>query len=535
MNALPSISAPSRKEALTLEALRALDGAPLVTFLRERRWFGAKAGVPRTARIVDVVPLPWSDGAFVVARVLVETDQGSRHYQVPLALREGVAAPPSPTAPKAVVARVTWPGGEGLLFDAVEDPSFRRSLADAFAKVDGEEHQGPGVRWVIEPIGAAPLVIPRTAELRVGAAEQSNTSVFFDDEAVLKLFRRLEVGEHPDLEVTRFLTLDARFAHTPTLLGSVRFVHDNAGGAVEVAGMLQEVVPGAMDAWSFALQRGEPYFAAPKERETADTFASDAERLGVITREMHEALSSNEQNESFATEPATGDDVRRWADDARTWIERSLTLLGKQLDASALPKERLAEAKVLFGRREHYLAWVEEIVDEVGDDAGFRTRIHGDYHLGQVLRTQSDDFMIIDFEGEPARALEERRAKASPLRDVAGMLRSFAYAAATLGMNVAKQHDMATRELRVGRWERGAREAFMRGYLRGADGAPAPRAAGSEHDEPGILPEARENVSRLLALFETEKAFYELAYELNNRPTWAWIPMRGISKLLVRT
>ena len=515
-----------------METLRALDGDPLVTFLLERRWFGAKAGAPRTARIVDLVPLPWSDGAFVVARVLVETEQMSRHYQVPLALREGVAAPPSPTSPQAVVARVAWPGGEGLLFDAVEDPSFRRSLADAFAKVDGEAHQGDRVRWEIEPIGAAPLVIPLTADLRVGAAEQSNTSLFFDDEAILKLFRRLEAGEHPDLEVTRFLTLDARFAHTPTLLGSVRFVSDD--GAVEVAGMLQEVVPGAVDAWAFALERGAPYFAAPKDREVADAFATEAERLGVITREMHEALASNEQNESFAPEPATGDDVRRWADDARSWIERSLALLGRQLEGNALPKERVPEAQALFKRREHYLAWVEEIVEEVGDDAGFRTRVHGDYHLGQVLRTKSDDFMIIDFEGEPARPLDERRAKASPLRDVAGMLRSFAYAAATLGTNAAKRHDMATRELRVGRWERAAREAFMRGYLQAADRASASHALGSEHDEPGILPEARENVTRLLALFETEKAFYELAYELNNRPTWAWIPMRGISKLLVR-
>ena len=529
---IPSISAPSRRDALTLETLRALDGAFLVSFLLERRWFGAKAGAPRTARIVDLIPLPWSDGAFVVARVLVEDDRATRHYQLPLALREGLAAPPAPAAPKAVVARVTWPGGDGLLFDAVEDPSFRRALADAFGKVDGEEHRGARVRWLIEPAGAAPPITPLTAELRVGSAEQSNTSVFFDDVAILKIFRRLEVGEHPDLEVTRFLTLDARFAHTPTLLGSSRFVHDD--GAVEVAGMLQEVVPGAVDAWAFALERGEPYFAAPKDHDVPDTFATEAEQLGVITREMHEALASNDQNESFSAEPATSDDVRRWADDARAWIDRSLMLLGRQLETKAFPKERVAEAQVLFGRREHYLGWVEELVDAVGDDAGFRTRTHGDYHLGQVLRTRSDDFMIIDFEGEPARSLEERRAKMSPLRDVAGMMRSFAYAAATLGLNAAKKHDMATRELRVGRWERGAREAFMRGYMRGGDAASTPRAAGSEHDEPGILPETPENVTRLLALFETEKAFYELAYELNNRPTWAWIPMRGISKLLVR-
>jgi trehalose synthase-fused probable maltokinase len=297
---------------------------------------------------------------------------------------------------------------------------------------------------------------------------------------------------------------------------------------------LQELVPGAADAWAFALERGAPYFNAPADRDVADAFAGEAERLGTITREMHEALAGDESNESFAPEPATSDDVRRWADDARSWIERSLQLLGRQLEAKSFPKERIPEAQVLFGRREHYLAWVEEIVDEVGDDAGFRIRIHGDYHLGQVLRTKSDDFMIIDFEGEPARPLEERRAKASPLRDVAGMLRSFAYAAATLSMNVEKTHDLRTREVRAGRWERGAREAFLRGYSQTGRGVSQARPPGSEHEEPGILPEEPENVRRLLSLFETEKAFYELAYELNNRPTWAWIPMRGISKLLVK-
>ena len=530
---LSSISAPSQQQVLTLDVLRALDGAPLVAFLLERRWFGAKAGAPRSARIVELVPLPWNGGAFAIARVAVESDQAERHYQLPLALREGLAAPPSPAAPKAAIASITWPGGEGLLYDAVEDPSFRRALADAFAKPGGEEHRGARLRWVIEPIGAAPLVVPLSAELRVGSAEQSNTSIFFDDEAILKLFRRLETGEHPDLELTRFLTIDAHFVHTPTLLGAIRLVHDD--GTVEVAGMLQEVVPGAKDAWAFALERGAPYFTVPKDREPSDTFAAEAERLGAITRDMHEALASDEDREAFAPEPATSDDVRRWADDTRGWIERSLALLGRQLDAKALPKERMGEAQVLFSRREHYLAWVEEIVESVGDDAGFRIRIHGDYHLGQVLRTKSDDFMIIDFEGEPARPLEERREKASPLRDVAGMLRSFAYAASMLSMRIEKTHDLPTREVRAGRWERSARDAFLRGYAQGAEGeSGAHHAPGSEHDEPGILPEEPENVRRLLALFETEKAFYELAYELNNRPAWAWIPMRGISKLLVR-
>jgi maltose alpha-D-glucosyltransferase/alpha-amylase len=172
----------------------------------------------------------------------------------------------------------------------------------------------------------------------------------------------------------------------------------------------------------------------------------------------------------------------------------------------------------LARRSERYLGLVDEIVNTIRGDAGRAIRIHGDYHLGQVLRTARDDFMIIDFEGEPARPLAERREKASPLRDVAGMLRSFAYAAATLGME-EKSLDVGTREVRIGRWERDVREAFLRGYLRN-DG------------KSKILPSDTEHTRSLLRLFETEKAFYELAYELNNRPQWTWIPMRGIAKLL---
>ena len=173
-------------------------------------------------------------------------------------------------------------------------------------------------------------------------------------------------------------------------------------------------------------------------------------------------------------------------------------------------------------RADHYLNVVDEIVSTLHGDAGLAIRIHGDYHLGQVLRTARDDFMIIDFEGEPARSLAERRAKASPLRDVAGMLRSFAYASATLGTE-AKGLDQGTREVRIGRWERDTRDAFLRGYLSSDDrGAP----------QRGILPDNTDHTRALLRLFELEKVFYELSYELNNRPDWAWIPMRGIAKLL---
>jgi maltose alpha-D-glucosyltransferase/alpha-amylase len=200
----------------------------------------------------------------------------------------------------------------------------------------------------------------------------------------------------------------------------------------------------------------------------------------------------------------------------------AITLLEHAITTPELPKERLPEAQALIRRRDHYLGWINEIDDTIGDDVGLRIRVHGDYHLGQVLRSSSREFMVIDFEGEPSRSLEERREKTSPLKDVAGMLRSFAYAAATLAMATEKSLDVATRELRVARWERDVRAAYLVGYLVTGD-----------DDDPGFLPEDTAHVRQLLSLFEAEKAFYELAYELNNRPAWAWIPMRGISKLFL--
>lgn len=525
------------RAALTLPVLEGLAGEPLVSFLRPRRWFGEKAAtlVGADARFVGVVPLPWDDGRFAIARLEVGGEGGIRSYQLPLALRRAGDPLPDDARPPAALARVVWPGGDGELVDAVDDARFLRHLADVFAK--GESFGGDGARWVVEPLGATRLVVPEHTPIRVGSAEQSNTSILFGEEAILKLYRRLEPGEHPDLEVTRFLTLDARFTHTPTLLGVVRFELGEGNAETIVAGMLQEIVPRARDAWADALARGAAYFGAASGGkgggEPVHGFEADAERLGAITREMHEALASDDDAPAFAPEPATHDDVERWAEGARRSIDESIVLLERQLAAGALPKDRVPEAQALARRRAHYHQWVEELVNDIGDDAGFRIRVHGDYHLGQLLRTASDDFMIIDFEGEPARSLAARREKGSPLRDVAGMLRSFAYAAATLAMRHGQQLDLATREIRGGRWERVARDAFLRGYLGG--GGEREHREGSEHDEPGILPEEPANVTRLLALFETEKAFYELAYELNNRPDWAWIPMRGISKLLVRS
>jgi trehalose synthase-fused probable maltokinase len=460
----------------------------LLEFLRQQRWFGAKGAAPKSARIVDSVPLPTAGGRYSFARAVVETDDGERSYQLVMAT-------------------------DGSTFDATHHDTFRKGLIAALNT--GARAESGALRWIAEPVSG---VTPPSSDLptKLGSAEQSNTSILVGDQAIIKLFRTLQPGIHPDVEVTRFLTTRAGFANTPRLIASASF-QDERGSYV--AAMMQELVPGAIDAWSYALEQSREYFAAPKGKDLPIRFVEDARGLGQITRAMHDALASDADDPAFAPDEVEAEDLDRWALRTKHMIQSSLTLLEKQLKSATFPKDRLAEAQALIRRREHFLAWIDEIDDALSEDAGAKIRTHGDYHLGQVLRSANADFMVIDFEGEPSRPLEERREKTSALRDVAGMLRSFAYAAATLATE-QKQLDLATRELRTARWERDVRAAYLEGYLGAAD-----------EDDADILPEERDHVKKLISLFEAEKAFYELAYELNNRPAWVWSPRRGISML----
>ena len=479
-----------------LDGLRAQSSDEMLRLLTAQRWFGAKGASPTNARVLDAVIAPWGDGKYAFARIGVEVNGAEQVYQLPVALSEAKDL-----------------GTAEQVLDATSLDEFRRGLVEALAR--GAKATGDGVTWIATPV--EPINLEGTT--RVGSAEQSNTSIFVGDRAIIKLFRLLRPGIHPDVEVTRFLTKRAGFPNTPKLLGEAQF--EDANG-MTVAAMMQELVAGASDAWSYTVERGKPYFAAPKsQRDPVNSFVEDARRLGTITRAMHEALASDDDDPAFSAEPIEPEDLDRWSHRVQQMIRESLGLLEKAVTSPAFPKERLAEAQALLKRREHYLGWIDEINDELGDDVGHRIRVHGDYHLGQVLRSASGDFQVIDFEGEPSRSIAERREKTSPLKDVAGMLRSFAYAAATLAMS-EKSLDVPTRELRVARWERDVRAAYLEGYL-----------ATGEDDDPTFLPEDTGHVKKLLSLFESEKAFYELAYELNNRPAWAWIPMRGISKLFI--
>lgn len=446
----------------------------LVDFLTSKRWFGKKAQAVRDAELVDVIPVKWAaiDTQFAVARVKVSTDEGSALYQLFLVEGSGTS-------------------------DALEDAGFRRGLADAFGK--GEHFEDTGVRWIVESEGKKALVVPPKVAITLSSAEQTNSSVIIDREAILKLYRRLEPGIHPDVEVTRFLTIERRFAHVPVLLGTIRF--EDATG-VTIAGMLQELVPGAVDGWSYALDR----------LKKSQPFVDDAGQLGTVTRAMHEVLASGEPGSDFDLRPATPDDVRRWAQGATRMIEQAIASLERAVTEKRLARKDVDDASAIVERRTHHLSRISRIVDEISADAGANTRTHGDYHLGQVLRSAAKQFLVIDFEGEPARPLQERRARQSPLRDVAGMLRSFAYAGAAGG---GRQTAGGAEQ----KWEHAIRDGFLRGYF------------DKTSENAGLLPRVQANSTRLISLFEMEKLFYELQYELDHRPDWVWIPLRGIAEL----
>jgi len=421
----------------------------------------------------------------------------------------------------------------GVLFDALSDESFSRAIVEAMGSGD-EVPLGEGkVRFTRTEAFEELLGEEEISDLTVRRAsvEQSNTSVIIGERLVLKAYRRLQKGTNPELEIGRFLTEETGFESTPPLAGAMEY--EGPDGERITLSLLQGFVTNQGDGWSYVLNYLDRYFeersvttwslddsdgeSGREELEASDAFFDELMRnLGLRTGELHAALAAPTNDDSFGSETASREEVEGWAETISDDVKRTFDLLKRR--RKKLPEEAQESIELLLDSRKRLRKKIKNVVE-----SGFevvKSRHHGDYHLGQVL-VVGNDFQIIDFEGEPARPLPERRMKHSPLRDVAGMLRSFDYAARTaLGsLNAERIEELDGLTEWAEMWERRARGAFMEGY---ADGA----------RDSLIYPEDEEDAKTLIELFTIEKALYEIRYELDNRPEWVGIPVRGVLDLL---
>lgn len=514
--------------------------AQLPGYLPKQRWFRSKARRIQAVRLADAIPVPLSQGRSIITLVRVEFSEGADEiYLLPLA-PAAVRAP----APESVVLRLSVSDGEPEqpLIDALGDREFLAVLLRAII----ESHSFAGadgflVAALEPPFTASQIPVPNIPEPRLLKGEQSNSSVVYGDQFILKIFRRVEEGIHPDLEIGRFLTSVAHFGNVPPLCGSLTYEsHESRTMAL---GTLQGFVPNKGDAWSSTLKSLATLFASgdhptveptrrslprtsfgaePDQEKRPDLFSKQMQLIGLLgkrTAELHLALSSASADPAFAPE--------RFTTEVREEMDRSFhdlavqnfeTLRAKQEE---LPAPVAETAKQVLKLEDEALLMLHSILER--DIAAIRIRIHGDYHLGQVLFTGSDYF-IIDFEGEPARPLGERRKKRSPLQDVAGMLRSFHYAARTAS-NLAKEREKdspksdTSVDSLASRWCDMASREFLRSYRSTAGDAK-------------FLPSSDADFQALLRVYLLEKAIYELGYELNNRPAWLQIPLEGVRDIV---
>jgi maltose alpha-D-glucosyltransferase/alpha-amylase len=592
---------------LSTHCLTSIESA-LPAWLPRQRWFGAKARQIQAARIVDWVALPITQAAvpadpssgnsIAPALFFIEIDYadgGCDMYQLPLAMSAGAEADEINTnRPLSVLTALALPMGPALLHDATVNEGFREGLlrliaqnstlkllstgesvpcgsqAAEKAEEDAQVHTleaapprhpthprespaagDPDVQSSAVHAQASTAFVEAHAlqalPSRVGSAEQSNTSILYGNQLILKLFRRLQPGENPDVEIGRFLTEVAHFQHIPPFLGEIAMARP--GWTKTTLAMLQGLVINQGDGWEWFLDGLGRFFssaahlpapnsstplgflietkAARELTQHAGDTLDAAALLGRRTAEMHLALATPTTDPAFAAEPLTSEDLTREANRIAGEVSSAMEVL--KLKISTLDDAATEDAGRVLARRRELLQRARSISS--AQALGMRIRIHGDYHLGQTLRVakkgkQSDrgdgDFVLLDFEGEPARPLSDRRQKQSPLKDVAGMVRSFSYAAnSALERHIGANSEPVAPDNTAGLqgwarcWYEAASAAFLSAYRE------------TMTSTPGILPPAPQ-CETLFSAYLLEKALYELIYELNNRPAWVRIPLAGI-------
>jgi len=514
--------------------------------------FGGKGREIKSAAFTETIPVSFDARKACITQVQIEyTHEEPETYVLPLSFATGERADQiRQSSPGAVLAEVTVRKSEnatqGIVYDAVLDKEFCCSLVNMIAR----KRQ---VRGVVRDFVASPTRVLRNGQitnitdLEVASmrAEQSNSSVVFGNQLILKLFRRAQKGINPYLDIGYFLTERVGFPHTPPVAGTIEY--RTKSGQVAAVGILQRYVPNEGDAWRHTLDQLSQYLnlavtrpadelrdllrpmpfverlkhmpTPPIALELIGPYLENVKLLGQRTAELHVALASNSDNPDFVPEPFTLLYQRSLYQSMRNHSGQMFQLLKNNLNA--LRGAVLDEALKVLDLQPEVLNRFRTILSR--KITAKRTRIHGDFHLGQVLYT-GKDYVIIDFEGEPARPLTERRIKRTPIRDVAGMLRSFHYAAYTslfghLGSAVVRPEDLAGLEPWARLWNVWVSSTFLNSYL--------------EHAAPGdFLPTDRDELDILLNIYLFEKALYELGYELNNRPDWVRIPLTGILQLL---
>ncbi|MDA8164346.1 MAG: putative maltokinase, partial [Desulfobacteraceae bacterium] len=414
----------------------------------------------------------------------------------------------------------------GFLVDGFADPVLCKSLITAM----GEGRQFTYAHGTVSctatsvfaELGGRDLA---EMKMRPPGTEGSNTTVILGNKLFLKGYRHVREGINPELEMGRFLTEVARFQNSVPVAGAVEYLRED--GTPMTLALLQRYVGNQGDGWTYTMDYLERFLH--DKRLIGDTtepplltdsmhksYMATIRTLGTRTGELHVALCMRTGDPAFDPEPVGRDDLLAWTATARREAEQSFTLLSRRLEN--LPERFRPDAEAVLAKRNEMLAAIERL--SARGVKAIKTRFHGDYHLGQVLLSEND-FYIIDFEGEPARPLSERRCKHSPFKDVAGMLRSFNYAAyaALLKITAKMPEDFPVLEPFARDYEEEAVEAFMLGYVTAAGECPS-------------YPADPDDARALIDFFVLEKALYELRYELDNRPDWVGIPLKGILSLL---
>ena len=544
--ALPTMEVKRWKDMLTNEVFEKLENEILPDYLLKMRWFGGKARNIQSIKITDHAEVPMKNNGSVVLLIEVSYESGMPEiYQLPVTFSGGKDAEKMlENYPQAVIGRLTVDKEEGVLYDAL----FGRELQQFIFTKMAAKHTINLKNSEIYLYGKKKLKqhIKEHEEIKskVLSAEQSNTSIVYDSNFFLKIYRKLDKAINPDLEINRFLSEEAKFEHIPEFVGAIEWKY---GKETMILGMMQNMVPNQGDAWTYMLDRIRNYndrilthveenlqepklqgsltnpvdFDNVSEETQILLGAPVAERtwlLGVRTGEMHIALASNNTLNDFKPEEFSLHYQRSLFSSLQSLVRSTYQSLNKNM--KKLSPEVRAEAEEVFAMKDDVLKMMKRIYKKKLDVVKIRN--HGDFHLGQVLFT-GKDFVILDFEGEPARSFSERRLKRSPLRDVAGMIRSYHYAAYS-GLILNDQYskdDINTLNPWAEQWYHYMSGFYMKAYLETVKGK-------------DFIPEDRDDLAVLMETYLLEKAVYELNYELNNRPDWVMIPLRGIKAIMKR-